>query len=99
MIMRNGPRIMEQPAFLSMSKWMMWVDPPDHTRLRGLVTKAFAARRMEDMRPRIQQVVDETIDRIKPRGGGDLIADFALALPIGIICDMLGIPPEDSHLF
>jgi len=99
MELRNGPRIMEEPAFRSMSKWMMWVNPPDHTRLRGLVTKAFAARRIEDMRARIQHVVDETIDRLQPQGSADLIADFAFALPVGVICDMLGIPPEDAHLF
>lgn len=99
MSMRNGPTIMDEPAFRSMSKWMMWVNPPDHTRLRGLATKAFAARRIGDMRPRIQKLVDDTLDRIAHKGGGDLIADFALALPIGVICDVLGIPPEDSHMF
>ncbi|TAL00539.1 MAG: cytochrome P450 [Rhodospirillaceae bacterium] len=99
MELRNGPYIMDEPAFRSMSKWMMWVNPPTHTRLRGLVTKAFAARRIEDMRERIQHVVDDTIDRLAPRGAADLINDFAFALPVGVICDMLGIPAEDAHLF
>jgi cytochrome P450 len=82
-----------------MGKWMMWVNPPDHTRLRGLMTKAFAARRVDDMRPRIQRIVDDTIARFRGRGAADLIADFAFALPVGVICDMLGIPHEDSHMF
>jgi cytochrome P450 len=99
MVLRNGPAIMDEPVFQSMSKWMMWVNPPDHTRLRGLVTKAFAARRVEDMRARIQHIVDETIDGIEANGEGDLIADFAFALPVAVICDMLGIPKADAHLF
>jgi hypothetical protein len=99
MVLRNGPAIMEEPVFRSMSKWMMWVNPPDHTRLRGLVTRAFAARRVEDMRASIQRIVDETVDGLIAKGEGDLIADFAFALPVGVICDMLGIPKADAHLF
>ena len=51
------------------------------------------------MRPRIQQIVDEIIDRLKPEGGGDLIADFAFRLPVTVICDMLGIPEADREVF
>ena len=96
---RYGPKIMEEPIFRSMSHWMLQQDPPDHTRLRGLVVKAFTARRVEDMRPRIQQIVDETLDRIAPQGRMDLIEDFAFRLPVTIICDMLGIPEEHRELF
>ena len=96
---RYGPDIMEEPVFRSMSHWMLQQDPPDHTRLRGLVVKAFTARRVEDMRPRIQQVVDETLDRIIPQGKMDLIEDFAFRLPVTIICDMLGIPEEHREAF
>jgi cytochrome P450 len=98
-IRRYGPQIMEQPAFRSLSHMMLQQDPPDHTRLRGLVVKAFTARRVEDMRPRIQQVVDETLDRIIPQGRMDLIEDFAFRLPVTIICDMLGIPEEHREVF
>lgn len=96
---RYGPKIMDEPVFRSMSHWMLQQDPPDHTRLRGLVVKAFTARRVEDMRLRIQQIVDETLDRIIPQGKMDLIEDFAFRLPVTIICDMLGIPEEHREVF
>jgi cytochrome P450 len=96
---RYGPKIMDEPVIRSMSHWMLQQDPPDHTRLRGLVVKAFTARRVEDMRPRIQHIVDETLDRVAPQGHMDLIEDFAFRLPVTIICDMLGIPAEHREVF
>jgi cytochrome P450 len=96
---RYGPQIMEEPVFRSVQHWMLHQDPPDHTRLRGLVVKAFTARRVEDMRPRIQQIVDETLDRMVDRGRMDLIEDYAFRLPVTIICDMLGIPEEHREVF
>jgi cytochrome P450 len=96
---RYGPKIMEEPVFRNMSHWMLQQDPPDHTRLRGVVVKAFTARRVEDMRPRIQQIVDQTLDRIAGQGHMDLIEDFAFRLPVTIICDMLGIPEEHREVF
>jgi cytochrome P450 len=95
---RYGPQIMDEPVFRSMSHWMLEQDPPDHTRLRGLVVKAFTARRVEDMRPRIEQVVDQTLDRILDQGHMDLIEDFAFRLPVTIICDMLGIPEDHREV-
>jgi cytochrome P450 len=96
---RYGPRIMDEPVFRSMSHWMLQADPPDHTRLRGLVVKAFTARRVEDMRPRIQEIVNATLDAVIDRGHMDLIEDFAFRLPVTIICDMLGIPEEHRETF
>jgi cytochrome P450 len=98
-IRRYGPAAMEEPVFRSTQHWMLQQDAPDHTRLRGLVVKAFTARRVEDMRPRIQQVVDQTIDAIAGQGHADLIEDFAFRLPVTIICDMLGIPEEHREVF
>jgi cytochrome P450 len=98
-IKRYGPKIMDEPVFRSMSHWMLQQDPPDHTRLRGLVVKAFTARRVEDMRPRIQEVVDQTLDAVADRGHMDLIEDFAFRLPVTIICDMLGVPEEHREVF
>lgn len=96
---RYGPDIMKEPVFRSMGNWMLQADPPDHTRLRGLVVKAFTARRVEDMRPRIQEIVDQTIDAVIDRGQMDLIEDFAFRLPVTIICDMLGIPEDHREVF
>lgn len=96
---RFGPQILDEPVYGSMSYWMLQLDPPDHGRLRGLVVRAFTARRIEDMRPRIQEIVDGIIDRIEDRGRMDLIADFAFRLPVIVICDMLGIPEDDRQVF
>lgn len=96
---RYGPDAMKEPVYQSMRHWMLQQDPPDHTRLRGLVVKAFTARRIEDLRPRVQAIVDETIDRVAPDGHIDLVADFAYRLPVIVICEMLGIPAEDHEMF
>jgi cytochrome P450 len=96
---RYGPDIMKEPLFRNFALTMLQQDPPDHTRLRGLVVKAFTARRVEDMRPRIQEIVDENLDRIIPQGKMDLIEDFAYRLPVTVICDMLGIPQEHREMF
>ena len=76
---------------------MLFSDPPDHTRLRGLVNQAFTPRRIEQMTPRIQAIADELLDTVASQGKMDLIADFALPLPTIIITDMLGIPEADRE--
>ena len=75
---------------------MLSRDPPDHTRLRKLVTKAFTPRVIEDLRPRIQALVDEMLDAAESRGEIDLIADFAFPLPFAVISEMLGVPASDG---
>jgi pimeloyl-[acyl-carrier protein] synthase len=74
-------------------------DPPDHTRLRGLVSKAFTPRVVEVLRPHIQQIVDGLLDQAEGRGEMDLIEDFAYPLPVIVICEMLGVPVEDRDRF
>ncbi|MCB8979735.1 MAG: cytochrome P450 [Ardenticatenaceae bacterium] len=75
---------------------MLFADPPDHTRLRALVNQAFTPRRVEQLAPRIQHITDELLDEIAVAGQADLIADFALPMPVRIIAELLGIPPADQ---
>ncbi|MPY53366.1 cytochrome P450 family protein [Streptomyces acidicola] len=75
------------------------IDPPDHTRLRRLVSKAFTPRRVVEFSPRVQELADGLIDRFAPQGEADLIHDFAFPLPIYAICDLLGVPREDQDDF
>jgi pimeloyl-[acyl-carrier protein] synthase len=74
-------------------------DPPDHTRLRSLVSKAFTPRVVEGLRPRIQQIVDALIARAEAVGSMDLIEEFAYPIPVNVICEMLGVPVEDHERF
>ncbi|HXE15753.1 MAG TPA: cytochrome P450 [Stellaceae bacterium] len=96
---RYGENAMDEPVLRHMGLWMLSQDPPDHTRLRGLVVKAFTARRVADMRPRIQAIVDASIDRIEADGAMDVVKDFAFRLPVTVICEMLGIPDADRDNF
>ena len=90
---------MQEPAVASLGRTMLVLDPPDHTRLRALVTKAFTARRVADMRPRIKALVDAQLDRVIDSGGMDVMRDLAHRLPVIVICDMLGIPEEHRAPF
>jgi len=74
-------------------------DPPDHTRLRGLVSKAFTPRALEALRPGIQQIVNGLLDAVERRGSMDLIEEFAYPLPVRVICEMLGVPVRDHERF
>lgn len=75
------------------------IDPPDHTRLRRLVSKAFTPRRTAEFAPRVQELTDRLIDDFAAKGEADLIHDFAFPLPIYAICDLLGVPREDQDDF
>ena len=96
---RNRRALAEEPVYKSLGRSMLLRDPPDHTRLRGLVARAFTARRVEEVRPRIEQIVARLLDEIVPRGRMDVIEDFSHKLPVIVICDMLGIPEEDRAQF
>ena len=80
-------------------QFMLQKDPPDHTRLRKLVSRAFTPKSLEAWKAAIQRVVDECLDRVSPTGEADLIADLALPVPSTIICEMLGVPIADRPRF
>ena len=96
---RFGETAMDEPSVVEFSHMMLMRDPPDHTRLRGLVTKAFAARRVEQLRVHIQTMVDAILDRVIPEGGMDAMRDLAFPVPMLVICELLGIPEEDRSKF
>lgn len=83
------------PATFFTGKSMLFVDEPDHKRLRGLVSKAFTPRYMESLRPRVQEIADELLDQVQAQGRMDIVKDYAYPLPINVISEMLGVPLED----
>ncbi|HEX6352592.1 cytochrome P450 [Actinophytocola sp.] len=92
----DQPRMRRQ----STGDGIMGMDPPDHTRLRRLVGKAFSARRVEQMRVGVRGVASRLIDDMVDRGRpADLVVDFARVLPVTVICDLLGVPFTDRHRF
>ncbi|MGH9300412.1 MAG: cytochrome P450 [Acidimicrobiales bacterium] len=89
----NGDAIEEgQRSFLFM-------DPPDHTRLRGLVSKAFTPRVIESLRPKAQVFFDAALDRLLAAGECDVVEDLAYPLPINMITQLMGVPGHDEELF
>jgi cytochrome P450 len=88
-----------EPPLSALTRQMLFLDPPDHTRLRGLVSRAFTPRMIEKLRPRIQQLVDELLAPARERGQMEVISEFAYPLPAIVIAEMLGVPPEDRTRF
>ncbi|MGI8795187.1 MAG: cytochrome P450 [Acidimicrobiia bacterium] len=80
---------------------LLFLDPPDHSRLRGLVSKAFTPRVIEQLRARIEELVSGLLDAVEERGDGrmDVVADLAYPLPVVIICELLGVPAADHVTF
>lgn len=76
--------------------FMLQIDPPDHTRLRALVSKAFTPRVVEALSPSVQAIVDDMLGAVLPRGEMEVVADLAYPLPIRVIGRLLGTPPEDD---
>ena len=78
----------------TISGWLFFLDPPDHTRLRGLLSKAFSANMLESMRPQIQKIVDGLLGKVQEAGSMDVIADLACPLPAIVTASILGVPTE-----
>jgi cytochrome P450 len=77
----------------------LFMDAPDHTRLRGLVQKAFTPKTVETLRPRIEELVDELLASVSEQGSMEVIEDLAYPLPVQVISEMLGVPDEDHDTF
>jgi cytochrome P450 len=97
MIAAVAARLGISPVGIGVS--MLDRDPPDHTRLRSLASKAFTPRVVEALRPRIQQIVDELLDGVADAHAMDLIEQFAYPIPVAVICEMLGVPVADHERF
>lgn len=82
-----------------MERLMLFRDAPDHTRLRGLVQRAFTPRMLEGIRARVQEVADELLDAAQDRGSLELMADYAWPLPVIVIAELLGVPPAERDRF
>jgi cytochrome P450 len=88
-----------QPVYHSFSKTVFYADPPYHTHLRGLMNHAFTPRRVEQLRPYVQQIVNELLDAAQAKGGMDVIRDLAYPLPVMVIAELLGLPASDRARF
>ncbi|HEX8820561.1 MAG TPA: cytochrome P450 [Archangium sp.] len=111
-LMRD-PRLTQDPTLLpedvrqrfygqtlsALNRHLLTVDPPDHTRMRSLVAKAFTPRRIEELRPRITAICSELLEGLMARGSGDFLEALAFPLPIIVIAELLGIPSEDRDRF
>lgn len=101
------PRLAKSPATVGVTMLdervvgpnLLIVDPPDHTRLRGLVAREFTAHRVAGLRNRIQRLTDDLIDTMLPAGHGDLVESLSYPLPITVICELLGVPAADREVF
>ncbi|MFJ6948114.1 cytochrome P450 [Streptomyces wuyuanensis] len=101
------PRLSKSPGTLGLKMldeeligpYLLVLDPPDHTRLRRLVSREFTARRVEALRPRVRAITDELVGAMLPAGRADLVDALAFPLPITVICELLGVPAADRDRF
>ncbi|UUU25977.1 cytochrome P450 family protein [Streptomyces sp. DSM 40750] len=101
------PRLSKDPAKIGVTfldeeligKYLLVSDPPQHTRLRGLIAREFTARRVEQLRPRVQEITGSLLDAMLPLGRADLVESFAHPLPLTVICELLGVPELDRAAF
>ena len=95
------PQLMREasPAAAMVPRLLLFMDPPDHTRLRGLVSAAFTRGAVEQLRPRIAELAEEMLAAAREAGGFDLVTDFAYPLPVTVIAELLGVPVADHDRF
>ncbi len=90
------PELLHPDSDVELPGSFLWMEPPDHTRLRGLVSKAFTARRIEGMRSRTVQLVSDSLDKMLAAGDSDVVEELAYPIPLTLICELLGVP-ADAH--
>lgn len=96
---RGDDRTRHEGPFIDvLRRLMLFLDPPDHTRLRSLVNKAFTPKRVAAVEPRILELVDEMLDELERRGHAELMSEFAYPLPARVICELLGVPADGQDV-
>ena len=98
MVLRDHRRFLKDDDIIEYRS-MLNSNPPDHTRLRAIVSKAFTPRSVAELHPRIERIVNDLLDDMEGRGRFDLIEKFAFPIPITVIAEMLGVPSEDMDRF
>jgi cytochrome P450 len=92
--LRGDERFADSPAFMTLAHMLPFIDPPDHSRLRRLITRAFTPRAVEGMRRYLVTLTDGLLDEVAVSGGGDLMSAYANHIPVAVICEMLGAPHD-----
>jgi cytochrome P450 len=95
---RTPPPPEHEPFHVLNGNGLLDLEPPDHTRIRRLVSKAFTPRMVESLRPVVERLADELVAGLVADGGGDLVARVAEPLPVAVIAEMLGVPESDRQL-
>src|SRR5512140_3605613 len=98
-LLTEEKRLQMEPILTTAARWSIILDPPEHTRLRGLTQKGFSPRVLGAMRPRIQELTDSLLDRVQSKKQFDLMAEFAAPLPATVIANLLGARAEDFPRF
>ena len=98
-VARYGESAREQPVFQALERTFLMMNPPTHTRLRALLMKAFNARQIETLRTIAEETTDSLIDAMQGKPEVDLVSEFAMPLPLQIICRLLDVPVEDGVRF
>jgi cytochrome P450 len=98
-LLRSSAELDELLASEEAAPSMLFVDPPDHTRLRTLVNKAFTPAAVERLRPRVEAIVAGLLDRVAGAGAMDVVEDLAYPLPVTVICELFGVPEADHDRF
>lgn len=94
---RGGESLEHGPFFDRVPRLMLFRDPPDHTRLRKLVSRSFTSRRMADLEPRITAIANELLDGIAATGDAEMMTQFAYPFPARVICGLIGVPSSETH--